>query len=312
MREIESVLTASDGARLQVYRWEPEGAPRAVVQLAHGLSEHAARYRRVAGVLADAGFVVIADDHRGHGRTATRFGRLGVARPGGWRAMVSDLHELTDLVRGEHPGLPVVLVGHSMGASLTLSYLPSWSGELAGVVLSGPPSLSLDEDVAGMVRQLGEADPDAPSPVFAQVFAHFNEPFAAVAEPGAPVTGFEWLSRDGDEVQRYVDDPLCGDGAPASNGFAADMLVDGAAMASPEQLARIRPDLPVLLLAGDRDPAAGGGDGVRTLAEGLQALGLERVETILYAEGRHEMLNETNRDQVHADLLAWLDRTIGS
>jgi len=312
MTETESVFTTTDGTKLRLYTWRPAGEPRAVVQIAHGASEHAARYRRFARLLTDAGYAVFAHDQRGHGRSATEFGAIGVARPGGWTAMIDDLHQLTLWAKGEWPDVPVVLFGHSMGASVVQNYLPSWGAELDAVVLSGPPAPITDTALVELLEAVAAGDAASqPSEIFAQVFAGFNQPFADAAPEGTTITGFEWLSRDPDEVQAYVDDPLCGSDAPLTNGFVADMVTQGINAATLERLALIPKHLPMLVVAGDLDPAAGGGEGVRALVEGYRALGLDHLDVLLYEGGHHEMLNETNRDRVQADILAWLARTLG-
>jgi alpha-beta hydrolase superfamily lysophospholipase len=173
----------------------------------------------VGEALTRAGYGVYAVDHRGHGRTAADFGRFGVARPGGWNAIVDDLHTLTAHIGEEHPGVSVVLMGHSMGSMMSQEYLQRWSAELAGVVLSGTTGGSvLDDSMLAGIVSMGEGEAaDQPSEVFSAMFAGFNEPFSS-----SDATGFEWLSRDPAEVNLYVDDPWCGE--PLSNGFVADMM----------------------------------------------------------------------------------------
>jgi alpha-beta hydrolase superfamily lysophospholipase len=298
------VLDASDGAKIFVYRWEADRQPpRAVVQIAHGASEHSARYRRVAEVLNGAGYSVYANDHRAHGRTAADFGRFGVARPGGWEAIVQDAHELTERIRRDHPGTPIVLFGHSMGSLITQAYLPRWGGELAGAVLSGSTTgVELDEDTQRAIEAMGTGEgADQPSEILAGMFSGFNTAF-----DGPSATGFEWLSRDAAEVRLYVDDPWCGE--PLSNGYVADMLLALQSPWSPENASHLPAGLPLYVFSGDQDPVGGElGASVRELAERYRAQGVGPVTLRLYPEGRHEMLNETNRDEVHADLLAWLD-----
>ena len=296
-------LDLSDGEKLACFRWEPDGEPRAVVQIAHGASEHAARYGRVAGVLVGEGYSVYAADHRAHGRTAADHGRFGVARPGGWTAIVRDAHELTERIEADHPGLPIVLFGHSMGSMIAQAYIQEWGDDLAGVVLSGTTGgLGLDADTLAAVVAIGEGDAaDQPSEVFAAMFAGFNEPFADTGS-----TGFEWLSRDAAEVQLYADDPWCGE--PLSNGFVADMLSSTAATWQPDAEARVPKDLPVYVFSGDQDPVGGvNAESVKGLVARYQDGGIGPVTLKLYEGGRHEMLNETNRDDVHADLVAWLE-----
>jgi alpha-beta hydrolase superfamily lysophospholipase len=297
------VLDARDGQRLFGYRWLPSGEPIAIVQLAHGASEHAARYRPLASALVDAGYGAYAADHRGHGRTAADYGRFGIARPGGWDAIVNDAHELTSYITGQHPGGSIVLMGHSMGSMLAQAYLQRWGAGLAGAVLSGSTGgLDLDDDTLAAVIALGQGEgADEPSEVFAAMFAGFNERFA---EPGT--TGFEWLSRDRAEVQAYVDDPWCGE--PLSNGFVGDMLAGMAATWTDEAEARIPTGLPLYVFSGADDPVGGThSQAVRALVTRYEKLGIGPITFRLYESGRHEMLNETNRSEVHADLLAWLE-----
>lgn len=304
MKESTFALDTSDGQRLFTYRWLPDGdAPKAVVQIAHGASEHSARYRRVAEALTVAGYGAYAADHRGHGRTAADFGRFGVARPGGWQAIVGDAHELTARIAAEHPDVPIVLMGHSMGSMLAQAYLQEWSGDVAAVVLSGTTGGSvLDEAMLAGIVALGEGEAaDEPSEVFAAMFGGFNEPFA-----GPDATGFEWLSRDEAEVKAYVDDPWCGE--PLSNGFVADMMsgMHGTWTGGGEE--RIRKDLPIYVFGGAQDPVGGTeADSVRDLVARYEALGIGPITLRLYENGRHEMLNETNRAEVEADLAGWLD-----
>lgn len=305
MNESTFAFEASDGQQLFAYRWWPDSddRPRAIVQIAHGASEHSARYRRVAEALTAAGYGVYAADHRGHGRTADDFGRFGVARPGGWDAIVSDTHELTEHIGADNPGVNTVLFGHSMGSMIAQGYLQSWSDELGAAVLSGTTGGSvLDDAMLGAIVAMGEGDgADQPSEVFASMFAGFNEPFATER-----ATGFEWLSRDESEVQAYVDDPWCGE--PLSNGFVADMMSGMQATWSDDAEARVGKDLPIYVFSGDQDPVGGTkADSVRELVGRYEQLGVGPITLKLYEDGRHEMLNETNRAEVEADLIAWLD-----
>jgi len=308
METTEYTIEGADGQTLAVYRWDDGGSsPKGAVQIAHGASEHARRYARVAERLVDAGYAVYANDHRAHGRTADEHGTFGVARPGGWTAIVDDLHVLTEHIAAAHPGVPIVLFGHSMGSMMAQGYLQRWGDDLAGLVLSGTTGgLALDDATLGLVVALGEGDgADQPSEVFAAMFGGFNEPFAA-----DDATGFEWLSRDGAEVQKYVDDPWCG--FPLSNGYVADMLAGTSAMWSPAAEANIRTDLPIYVMGGEQDPV--GGENVETvhqLVARYEVLGAGPLTLKLYPGGRHEMLNELNRDEVERDLLAWIDSVVG-
>jgi alpha-beta hydrolase superfamily lysophospholipase len=303
MTESTFMLEASDGQQLCGYHWLPSGDPIAVVQLAHGASEHAARYGLLARALVDAGYGLYATDHRGHGRTAADHGRFGVARPGGWDAMVTDARQLTEHISRRHPDVAVVLMGHSMGSMLAQAYLQRWGGDLAGAVLSGTTGgLGLDEATLAAIVAMGEGDgAGEPSEIFSAMFAGFNEAF-----DGPEATSFEWLSRDKAEVQAYVDDPWCGQ--PLSNGFVADMLAAMSDVWTGEAEARIPPGLPLYVFSGVDDPVGGvGAESVRNLVARYEKLGVGPITLRLYEGGRHEMLNEINREEVHADLLAWLE-----
>ena len=290
-----------DGFQIFVYKWAPEaGRPKAAVQIVHGAAEHALRYERFAQYLNQAGYVVYGDDHRGHGKTAGDLSRAGIAGENGWNGMVNDEKQLSEIIKKENPGLPLFLFGHSMGSFIAQQYIECWGGELKGVVLSGstglpiipPEALPLLEQAAA-----GEAY-DRVSDAAGGMFAALNEPFQPVATP------FDWLSRDPLEVQKYVDDPWCG--FPFTNGITLEMGRGTAAMLAPQNQAQIPKNLPVLLLSGELDPV-GANNGVRALEQRYRELGIKDVQVILYPQGRHEMLNELNRNDVHRDVSGWLD-----
>jgi alpha-beta hydrolase superfamily lysophospholipase len=302
-------LTAPDGASIVVYRWLPSGSPRSVVQISHGAAEHAARYDRVARDLVQAGHAVYADDHRGHGRTAEAGPGAGIAGPDSWNAMLADGKLLTDHIAEAHPGVPIVLLGHSMGSLLAQGYIQRWGPALRAVALSGTAdSLPAGaEDLAERVRAAIDRDGrDAPSEDFGLLFADFNEHFVADA-PADGLTGFEWLSRDEAEVRAYVEDPWCG--FPLSNGMVIDMADVLEETWAPGRLEDIPKELPILVFAGDRDPVGEFGAGIHRLVERYREVGLTVTE-ILYPDARHEIFNETNRDQVHRDLIGWLDEVL--
>ena len=268
-----------DGLALASYAWDVAD-PRGVVQVAHGLAEHSARYDRFARVLNAAGYSVRATDHRGHGGSiAGTPGDFGAAGFGG---LIADVAAYGASVRGD---LPLFLFAHSMGSFAAQAVLLTHSEQYAGVVLSG--STALDLLAAGLAEAEGPVGLEA-----------FNAGFEHR-------TGYEWLSRDEAEVDRYVADPLCGfdlpdETVPALFG-AADTLAD------PTALAGIRSALPLLVVSGSDDPLAGGGQLVEVLGQRYRDAGLVDVTVKLYDGARHEILNETNRDQVSADVVAWLD-----
>jgi alpha-beta hydrolase superfamily lysophospholipase len=283
MDETTITVRTGDGIELQTYRWAPGGAPRAAVQVQHGLAEHAARYRRFGRALTSAGYLVYAPDARGSGRTAA--GQYGNWGPHGWPGWVDDLARLNARIRQDNLGLPLALFGHSMGSFAAQQYVLDRSGDIDALVLSGTT------EVSGLADLL---DSDAPADLSA-----FNAPFENR-------TGFEWLSRDPDEVDKYVADEGCGWVSPRLDGIGT--LREAA---NPNRLAAIRADLPILLVSGTQDPLAGGGAAVRQVAQRYREAGVADVEVKLYEGARHEVLNETNRDEVTADIIAFLDRTVG-
>ncbi len=299
-------LNASDGRRLHVYRWLPEGQPRAVIQIAHGMGEHAGRYDRVARALTGSGFAVYANDHRGHGHTADP-DRLGWMGEDGWNRVVDDAGRLTAHLRPAHAGLPVVLLGHSMGAMLSQQYLYRFGSQIDAAVLSGSPGMAgafqswLSHTLARFERwRLG---PEAESPLMQSLlFGKSNQAF-----DGPEATGYEWLSRDPDEVRAYVDDPHCGFVLRA--GSLCDLFVGAREAKHMENVLQIPASLPVYVFSGSDDPVHRDGKNLARMLKRYRRH-LQRVDYRLYEGGRHEMFNETNRDEVVQDLLAWLDSTL--
>jgi alpha-beta hydrolase superfamily lysophospholipase len=255
-----------------------------VVQIAHGLAEHGQRYARFARALNAAGFVVHAVDHRGHGHTAG--GRLGDFGAAGFAGLVADVAQFGALLRQRHPGLPLFLFGHSMGSFAAQAAIVDHAATWSGVVLSG--STALDAFAAAMAS----APPGGPSGLEA-----FNAGFEHR-------TGYEWLSRDAAEVDAYVADAWCGWDVP--DDVIPSLFAPAARLADPAQLAGIRHGLPILVASGDADPLAGGGALVQLLAQRYRDAGITDVSVVLYPAARHEILNETHRDQVTADIVAWL------
>lgn len=294
----EHWLRAADGCEIFHRSWDAAGPVRAVVLIAHGASEHSGRYARFAAALGEAGYATYAIDHRGHGRTgsSTGPGRLGAR---GVAGLLEDLHALAAHAARAHPGVPVVLFGHSMGSLIAQAYAEAHGRELAGLVLSGStgPLDAQGELPTGIRAAVAAGLGDAPC----DLLSGFNAGF----EPAR--TRFDWLSRDPAEVDAYVADPFCGDEWPLSNGYVDEILrmADGA-MSEPA-IDRIPGRLPVLLITGEADAASNNATAVRELERRLRGAG-RSVTALYYPEARHELLNELNRDAVQADVLAWLER----
>ena len=294
----------SPGEQIHVHRWEPDGPVRAVVQIAHGIAEHAARYERFARALNDAGYAVYADDHRGHGRTAGSVGRLGVfAERDGWAAVVEDLHALTRRIRQDHPGVPVVLFGHSMGSIMARSYVAAHGADVDALILSGParrPGLEGQVGRAFAVVEGRVRGRSTPSPFLDWLALGQNN-----KRIKSPRTKFDWLSRDEAEVDKYIADEYCG--GVSSTGLLQDMVIGLTEAYADGSAARVRKDLPIHIVAGGEDPVGAYGRGAKDTAEQYRRVGVRDVSLRIYPDSRHELLNDTDRDAVTADLLAWLD-----
>jgi alpha-beta hydrolase superfamily lysophospholipase len=294
--------SAADGLRISVSAWMPPVQPRAIVLLAHGAAEHAARYARFAGALNQAGYGLHAPDHRGHGRSAVVPGVF--AEADGWNRAVADLQQLAMLLRARHPRLPLVLMGHSMGSLMVQQYLAGYGASIDAAILSGSTLIDGFADLVPLIEaEVAAAGRDAPSQVMAQLM---GGGFSAGIENAR--TGFDWLSRDEAEVQAYIDDPLCG--FELSAGAWLDMISNNRIPRTPQDYARIPQQLPIHVFAGDQDPINQQLAALHELLRRYRDAGLQRVSSRFYAGGRHEMLNETNRDEVTADLLAWLGQAL--
>ena len=300
-------LDVGGGVALHVYRWLPAGAPKAVVQVVHGMVEHAARYARFAQALNAAGYAVYAHDQRGHGKSAASPADLGFfAEQNGWERIVDDVYAVTRRVGDELPGVPLFVLGHSMGARVVLTYLFAHGGGLAGAMLSGAGGNAAAGAAAGRVvaklERLRLSARGRSKLLGKLAFGPYNKRFAPAR------TEFDWLSRDPVEVDKYMADPLCGFDFTAQawiDFLSAIIAVDRA-----ENLKRIPARLPMYLFSGALDPVGAETRGVRWLIEALRRAGVTDVAHRFYEGARHELLNETNRDEVVRDLIGWLDATL--
>ena len=268
------------GVQTTFFEW-PASKPRGVVQIAHGLGEHARRYDDLAAFLNRQGFSVYADDHRGHGETGLKqlkagqiksLGNLGV---GGMAATFEAVHELSKLARRENPGVPLILLGHSWGSFIAQKLLNRYSREYDLAVLTGT-TLTMP----GTMAAFG-----------------FNKKWN-----GPQATGFEWLSRDPEVAKAFVADPktFYADAAKVF-GIGNSLKLFG------KPAATVRSDLPMLVMVGSDDPI-GAEKGAKALVDSYQKRsGVKDIELVVYHDARHEVFNETNREEVFADLAEWLD-----
>lgn len=279
---------SAGGVTIAAYRWDPDSEPRAAVQLTHGMGEHALRYADLAHALNDQGYVVYAQDHRGHGRTAGSVETLGQVGAQGWVEIVNDIERLRLRVREEHPTVPLVLIGHSMGSFAVQQYLLDHSTDVEAAVLTGTAAIDLLEPALDLAAPMD--------------LSMFNAPFAPAR------TDYDWLSRDEAQVDRYVADPYCGFGLDVDGG--KQMFLSARQVADQSRLAGQRKDLPVYIAVGELDPVNGQLALVHALVGRYQQAGLTDVTMRVYPGARHEVFNETNRAEVVADLIAWLSQKV--
>ena len=303
---VASTMPSTAGQFLEVLTWLPEGEPKGVVQLVHGMAEHIARYDAPARYLAQRGYVVAGHTHLGHGHMAAIQGHF--ADDNGWGHLVDDVDVLRNRLELAYPNLPYFLLGHSMGSFVTRCYLRDHAKGMAGCVLSGTgyfprATVAAGLIVSGLVCRFGGAK--KPSSLIDKLaFSASNKPFAPNRTP------FDWLSRDDAEVDKYIADPYCGFLFTGS-GYR-DLFRGLKRLTDTSELRNIPKEMPLLLFSGDHDPVGNMGKGVKKVAEEFRQAGVTDVTVKLYPDGRHEMFNELNREEVYADLAAWLDQHLPS
>jgi alpha-beta hydrolase superfamily lysophospholipase len=284
-REDTFTFDGADGAKIFTYRWLPSGPVRGVLQIAHGMGEHSLRYRKPLQPLLDAGIAIYSNDHRGHGRTAPSKDDLGDFGPAGFNALVDDMVRLSRIARQENPGKKLILMGHSMGSFAAQIFVVDHSDLIDGFILSGSAAFDKLQAPRGGLAAMGDGMPK-------------------------PRTPFDWLSRDEKEVDAYIADPLCG--FTAKDASRNSMFAAGAVAVDPKALGRIRKDLPFYIFAGDKDPINADLTRLWPLVERYEKADIKNIATDFYAGGRHEMLNETNRDEVVTNLKNWIERVIAT
>ena len=293
-------IRASDEHRVRGMHWRPDDATRCIIQIFHGLGEHHARYQRFADLASKRGIAVVAHDHRGHGSHAELLGHI----PGnnGWASLIEDGLRVNDMIGDRYPGTPIVLLGHSMGSFVAQSFSLLHEYRLSALVLSASSWPALAKIIPGRLLarvegwRLGEL---GKSTLLNKIgFGDFNGPF----EPAR--TELDWLSRDESEVDKYINDPLCG--GPYSCGLWLALMGGLRSIASNTALQKIRAELPILLTGGADDPV-GGEQGINELAMHYTRSGHSKVTVNTYPGGRHEMFNETNRREFSDDILDWVE-----
>ena len=286
---------------IHVRLWCPEGPVKAVVQIVHGMAEYIDRYEDTARDLCALGFAVAGHNHRGHGKECPK-DQLGYfADENGWDLVIEDIRAVAQSSKSRFPGVPYILLGHSMGSFAVREYVLRYPSDPDAVVLSGTGTYPAAVCHAGHLLASAIPKKRIAKVVDAIAFSANNKPFAPNRTP------FDWLSRDEKQVDKYVADPLCGFvfTAGAYRDFFSGLL----ALCKTERLSALPKMLPVLFISGAEDPV-GKDDGVRRCAEQWKAAGVKDVTVRLYENARHELFNEINRSEVIADLAEWMDQRI--
>ena len=296
-------LSADDRTPIHAVEWLPEGQARAVLQISHGVSEYILRYEPFAEYLTARGFAVAGHDHLGHGQSvAEGSARLYFGPRGSWNWVVDDIDQRRNLAKAKFPQVPYFLMGHSMGSFLARTYLIRYPGAVDAAVIMGTGQMSPVIIAGGKAVAAEEAhrvgEDQTSSLVDKLAFGAYNKRFA----PNR--TGFDWLSLNQDNVDRYMADPLCG--GNATIGLFREMLGGLSFIAKPENLKRMNLNIPVLFISGEMDPVGDCGKGVKRAFESFRKAGVRDVSLKLYPELRHEILNETCRETVYEDIYQWL------
>lgn len=300
------IFKASDGHEIFTRQWLPEKESeiKAIVQISHGMAEHAERYHRFAEALCAHHIGVYANDHRGHRNSVGEKDIPGYfAEKDGWNRVVDDMKCLTNVIHDKHPAIPVFLFGHSMGSLLSREYVFSHGEAINGLILSATAG---DPGILGLIGILVAKSEclikgkNAKSPLLDKLsFGQFNNAF----KPNR--TAFDWLSRDHAEVDKYVNDPHCGNVFTA--GFFKDLLTGIKSINQKSNIEKVPKNLPIYLFCGAEDPVGENTKGVKKVIAAYEKVGIKDLTYKFYKEGRHEMLNETNRADVFADIIKWIE-----
>ena len=282
----------------------PDGTPRGIVQIAHGIAEHINRYEDFMRFLAENGFVAVGNDHLGHGKSIARLEEQGIfAENDGWNYVVEDMKKLRELVTEQFPNLPYVFFGHSMGSFLTRTFLILHPDLYDAAILSGTghqsPALVNGGFLAAELMTKLKGPRSSGQALNDMAFGSYCK---RIENPRTP---FDWLSRDSETVDKYIADPLCG--FVCKTSLYRDMMGGLKFLTSQKNINKMNKDAPIYFMSGAEDPVGDYGAGVETAYKAFCRAGLKDVMIRLYPGGRHEMLNELNRDDVMQDILNWLN-----
>jgi alpha-beta hydrolase superfamily lysophospholipase len=296
-------INGKDGKEIYVYCWDKVLTPKAVIQIFHGMAEHAGRYKEFAQFLNSQGFIVYADDHRGHGKTAGSIEKLGYIGEDGFNKIVEDEHIISELIKEKHKGLPIVVFGHSFGSFIAQEYIIRYAHIISGVILSGS-ALRKGIDVhAGIAVSYVEKS------IFSEnkksklldflSFYNYNKKIKNSKSK------FDWLSTDYEEIKKYEEDPLCG--TVFTTGFYYYFLKGLTKLYKKDRLSKIPKKLPIFIISGEEDPVGNYGAWVKKLYNNYKDIEMKNVTLKLYHGKRHEQLNETSKYETFTDIVSWIN-----
>lgn len=307
---IESSFTYlnDENNEIFVYQWLPNGDVKAVLQIFHGMAEHAGRYIELAEFMTGKSVAVYAADHRGHGRSVKNLADLGYLGKAGFYGIVEDGYLLTKIIKEKHHEVPNYLLGHSMGSFVAQEYISKYGNQINGVIISGSAA-QFDFDVPlaafiSKVERIFRSDKRPSHLMDFLCFHDYNKKFKAEK------IKFAWLNRIRKEVEKYENDPFCGTVFPIN--FFVAFLNGLKNLHKKEKVAKISKDMPVYIFSGDNDPVGKYGRLTTNLYNLYKHLEIKDLRLKLYLGGRHEMLHEINKQEVFADIYKWLDERINS
>lgn len=305
MQTKEIYFTSNDGkSRIHAVEWVPDGRPKAVLQLVHGMAEHIERYEDFAAFMTEHGYLVVGDNHLGHGKSVGENGQKGYFCKGDAATiLVRDEHKLHEVVEGEYPGIPYFILGHSMGSFITRNYLTEYGHEVQGAVIMGtgmqPKALLCLSKTLAKAEKLFKGDTHVSTFIDKLAFGGYYKKI-----PNYTMKN-EWLTSNLDAVQKYNDDPDCGFTFTV-NGFSTLFELIWR-LHDEERLARIPKNLPMFFVAGAEDPVGNYGKGVKQAADTVRKAGVQDVTMKLYPGGRHEILNDREHGEVYEDVLSFYE-----
>lgn len=304
VKKEEFTFDSRDGlTKLHAVRWVPEGKVVCILQIVHGMAEYIERYEALAQYLGEKGILVTGDDHLGHGKSAEKKGNYGYfCEQDPATVVVRDVHRLKKMTQEEYPGVPYVILGHSMGSFITRNYLFRYGTGIQGAIICGtgsqPPALIKLSLLIANIQGLFLGQKHVAKFIDKLAFGSYNK---RISNPRTP---FDWLCTDEKVVDAYMKDTFCGFTFTVNGFKTLFTLIDR--LNQEENINAMPKELPVHFIAGDMDPVGNYGQGVRKAYDDFAKAGMSRISIKLYPGDRHELLNEKDKQQVYEDIYPWI------